>query len=70
MQVVHILEDVRQMLTDGQGNRMDLLFRPDAGSGSLGFQYAHSKADDRVFRVQYMIAGGPAHICGQVCGHI
>lgn len=46
---------------------MDLLFRQDAGNGSLGFHYAHGDADDPLFRVQYMIAGGPAHICGQVC---
>ena len=66
LQVVRILEDIRQTITDGRGNRKDLLFKPETGAGSLGFHYAPGDADDRTFQVQYMIAGGPAHICGQV----
>jgi len=66
LQVVRILEDIRQTITDGRGNRKDLLFKPETGSGSLGFHYAPGNDDDPALQVQYMIAGGPAHISGQV----
>ena len=64
-QVVAKLEEIRSILTDGQGHRKDLMYRPNEGPGSLGFHY-HSGSDDAKYLVQSMIAGGPAHISGQI----
>ena len=64
-QVVAKLEEIRSMLTDGQGRRKDLMYQPKEGPGSLGFHY-HSGSNDADYLVQSMIAGGPAHISGQI----
>jgi len=63
--MVDVLEEMRGLLTDGKGKRRDLLFRPDSGSASLGFHY-HEGEHSSDFKVQSLIAGGPAHISGQI----
>jgi hypothetical protein len=76
-----VLEEMRRLLTDGKGNRRDLLWRPESGNASLGFHFhggqevtpklttfgpSEPRSPCNDYRVQSLIAGGPAHISGQI----
>jgi hypothetical protein len=76
-----VLEEMRRLLTDGKGNRRDLLWRPESGNASLGFHFhggpevtpklttfgpSEPRSACNDYRVQSLIAGGPAHISGQI----
>ncbi len=76
-----MLEEMRRLLTDGKGNRRDLLWRPESGNASLGFHFhggpevtpklttfgpSEPRSACNDYRVQSLIAGGPAHISGQI----